>query len=232
MRPVWANGTENLVQFFVPDDPNVIMANVDWLRNERRQLPADTRLVMTEEEYRSAGADPRFTRLRVEETIPYPDGRPGFRVATLAYAPDFDAQLAAARETRHRLVSESVSVGGETLSVAHSAFDMGELEHLFDGDPAPLVRTEQANPAVLVVDFPAPRPWRGFRLTTGCLDFDLKVTVSGPAGETSASREFRNLPPDSEVEFLLPKIHAGFAGADRGPRSPRRRDPRTCTCAS
>ncbi len=206
LSPVWANGTENLVQFFAPDDENVLMANVDWLRNVRRELPAETRLIMTEDEYRSAAADPRFTRIRVEETIPYPDGRPGFRVATLAYAPNLEALLAAESEARHRLVSGKVSVGGETLSLSHSSFDIGGLEHLFDGNPDSLVRTEQANPAVLVVDFPAPRPWRGFKLTTGCIDFDLNVTVSGPAAEASASRQFRNLPPDSEVEFLLPEV--------------------------
>ena len=205
VTPVWANGTENLQQFFAPDDQNVLLANLDWLRTMRRELPGQTRLVMTEDEYRSALKDPLFTRVRVDETIPYPDGSPGFRVATLAYAPDFEAQLAAQRDARNRLVTESFAVGGETLSVEHSIFDMGGLSDLFDGDPESLVRTGGANPAVLVVSFPSPRPWKGFKLTTGCINFELNVAVSGPAGEAVAARAFRDLPPDSEVEFRLPE---------------------------
>ena len=147
LTPVWANGVDDLLAFFLPGNERIVVANVDWLRYERRDIPAETLAVMIETEYQAASADRRFAPLSLEKTIAYPDGRPGFRFVWIRYSADFDAVLAREREAWRRLVAEDVEIAGETARVSHSIFDVGEGRHLFDGDERSLVRTEKANPA-------------------------------------------------------------------------------------
>ena len=233
LTPVWANGVDDLVDFFLRGHEHIVIANVDWLRSARRDIPEETLAVMTEDEYRSADGGPRFADMRVEKTLDFPDGRPGFRFVWLRYAADFDAVLARERESWHRLVEEDVVIGGETAKVSHSVFAPGqEARHLFDGDDRSLVRTEKANPAVVVVEFPRPRPLRHLSLTTGSMDMEITVDVAGPSGNgllrahvpRAAAR------PDGRDR---PALRSGETSRACGSRcaTSTRRSRRACTCA-
>jgi len=211
LTPVWANGVDDLLEFFLPGHERILIANVDWLRNARRDIPDETLAVMTEFEYRSAASDPRLVDLRVEKTLHFPDGLPGFRFVWLRYAADFDAALARERESWHRLVEEEVEIGGEAAKVSHSVFAAGEGRHLFDGDDGSVVRTEKANPAVVVVEFPRPRPLRHLSLTTGSMEMEVTVDVAGPSGKASFVQTYRGLPPDPTVEIDLPSVGGDVA---------------------
>ena len=207
VSPTWTNGAENLRDFFLPGSSTRVRVccNIDALRYKKIEIPAETLLVMTEPEYRTLAGDRRFTDVRLDRTLDYPDGSPGFRFVWLRYAPDFDAQQAAVRESWHRLQQEDVTLGGEVVRVGHSAFDLGAIQGLFDGNPATLVRTENANPAVIVVEFPHSRTIRGIRLTTGSMDLELKVSVTGPSGTREWTRVYENLPWDPTVEMTWPE---------------------------
>ena len=206
VSPDWANGMNDLVEFFVPDRQNVVIANIDWLRYEKRDLPEQTLAVLTEPEYRQAEGDPRFAPIRVEKTIAYPDGRPGFRFAWVRYAPDFDRVVAEERQGWRRLVADEIELDGSRIAVEHSVFDVGAAAHLFDGDDASLVRTEKANPAVIVLRFEPPRPLDQLSLTLGSMHCEISAEVSGTSGEGSFTRTYRDLPADPTVVVTLPRI--------------------------
>ena len=97
-------------------------------------------------------------------------------------------------------------IGGETAKVSHSVFAPGEARHLFDGDDRSIVRTEKANPVVVVVEFPRPRPLRHLSLTTGSMDMEITVDVAGPSVSASFARTYQGLPPDPTVEIDLPPV--------------------------
>lgn len=101
------------------------------------------------------------------------------------------------------IVHEKVMVGGQMVEIRHSKFDGGSPENMFDNDPGSLVRTERANPAVIELDFPAPRAMNGISVTTGSMDLGLKaqVTGAGSADLKIYSKEFRSLPPDPTVQI-------------------------------
>ena len=206
VSPDWANGMDDLVEFFVPERERILIGNIDWLRYEKRDIPEETLAVLTEEEYRQAAADPRFAPLRLEKTILYPDGRPGFRFVWVRYSPDFENVLAAEREEWRRLTTDEVEIGGAKARVAHSVFDLGEAKHLFDGDDRSVVRTWKANPAVVVLDFDPPRPLRELALTLGSMQCEIAVEVAGPAGRASFSQTYRDLPLDPTVMVALPSV--------------------------
>jgi hypothetical protein len=101
------------------------------------------------------------------------------------------------------IVHEKVRVGGEMVEIAHSKFDMGPPENMFDNDPQTLARTERANPAVVDLVFPTPRAMKGISVTTASMDIGLtaKVTNVGHAEQKIYSKEFRSLPPDPTVQL-------------------------------
>ncbi len=206
VSPDWANGMDDLLEFFVPGQERMLVANIDWFRYQKQDIPAETLAVLTEPEYQQAKADPRFEPLRLEKTILYPDGRPGFRAVWLRYAPEFEKVLAAEQQEWRRLVREEVVIGGAKAEVEHSVFDVGGAFHLFDGEDASVVRTGGANPAVVAVHFDPPRPLRELALTLGSMHCEITVDVSGPSGEGSFSQLYRDLPADPTVTVPLPPI--------------------------
>jgi len=144
-----------------------------------------------------------FQAIDVDRVIPYPDGRPGFYFARLSYAKDFEQRLAAEKAARSLTIAETFRLGDQVLQVSHSAFDMGQMGDLFDGDTFTLVRGREANPLVLDFSFAHPRPVRGLRAAFGSMDFILTARISSLDEKEAEvySREFRGLPPDPTVEM-------------------------------
>ncbi len=105
VSPNWANGTNTLQNFFVPDDARVQMVNIDAYQFSQLPLTDDTLLVMTPDEYAETIDDPKFTDIRVERTLPYPDGQPGFYFVRLKYSPEAPAIFAAEDAARRQPVS-------------------------------------------------------------------------------------------------------------------------------
>ena len=209
----WANGAHVFIRFFLPPEQQwrVQMRGVDSYLFEKLPLDDNTVLVMTPSEYERARTSPKFKRVAVERIIPYPDGRPGFYFARLAYADNVDAIFAAEREARRRPVEEEVELDGQTVRVIHSRFDMGQARHMFDGDRFTLARVMEANPAIVELIFPQPRTLTGLAADFATMDFSLTVRLyeneeSEPISYTAV---YRGLPPDPHVELAF----------DRGPHT-------------
>ncbi len=201
VSPTWANGTDLLLRFFLPQEPRVRLANAAAYSEHMQDLNEDLLFVLTPEEYADLQQDPKFSDVRVERTIPYPDGRPGFYFLRMRYSPQAAALFAAEEAERRKPVVESFTLDGQQVIVEHSAFDMGALEHLFDGDPFTLARTHDLNPAFLAITFPSPQPLRALNLTTGSMDFSLRVRLFADPQSDPETYEalFTGLPPDPAV---------------------------------
>ena len=108
-------------------------------------------------------------------------GGPGFHVARLAYVPDVEAVFAAEREARRALVEGQVTLGppgGAPVRVRHSVLDSGSLREMVDGDPQTLGRFMEANPALLELDFPQPRPLTGLSLLLANGNYEVTARLT------------------------------------------------------
>ena len=103
----WANGTDIFMRFFGLDPARVQVATADGWINKKLPLSPNALFIMAPEEYEKARTNPKFKQVSVQETIPYPDGRPGFYVARLAYADNVDAIFVAERAAQRQLVTET-----------------------------------------------------------------------------------------------------------------------------
>jgi hypothetical protein len=164
---------------------------------------------MTPSEYERARTSGKFKSVDVDQVIPYPDGTAGFYFARLAYVDNVEAAFAADREARRQPVESQAQIAGESIRVRHSVLDAGQISHTFDGDSFTLARGQEANPFVLELIFPRPRPVTGLMLTVGSMDFSVTAQVhAGDQDEPATYTEtFRGLPPDPRVELSF----------DRGP---------------
>jgi hypothetical protein len=205
LSPVWANGADTLLHFFLPDEPRVHLASIDGFNENKLDLNDNMLFVMTPDEYRRTVGNPKFTDIKTERVLPYPDGRDGFYFVRLRYSPDADAILAAEIAARRQPVHENVVIDGQTVDLLHSPFDAGQAQNLFDGDVYTLVRTMEANPAVIELTFPEPRPLTGVTVTTGSMDLELKITVFEDENTEPAVYDttYRHLPADPTVEVDL-----------------------------
>src|SRR5262249_26328725 len=143
VSPVWANGTDELRSFFLPNEPRVALHDLRWFAEQKRDLAENTILILTGDEYRRIVSDPRFVVTRTESVLHFPDGTEAFYVVRFRYAAEFEALSSAEREERHALVREELLIEDETVEIEHSHLDIGRIGALFDGDVKTLVRTAE-----------------------------------------------------------------------------------------
>ncbi len=205
VSPNWANGANTLQWFFAPGEHRIQMVNIDAYKFSRRPLTDDTLLVMTPDEYARTIDDPKFSDIRVERTLPYPDGQPGFYFVRLKYSLAAPAIFAAEDAARHQPVSEAIMLDGQPVTILHSQFDIGQMARAFDGDPYTLVRTLVDNPAIIEITFDEPRVLTGLALTTATMDYNATVKLTPADGRAAQvySRDLVQQGPDPTVDFLF-----------------------------
>jgi hypothetical protein len=204
VSPTWANGTDLLLEFFLPNDPRVRMGNIDAYKTTLLDLPDNTLFVMTAEEYGRTIDDPKFANIKqTQPALKYPDGTDGFYFVQLNYSPQAAAIFTAQETARHQPVEEDFQLGDQTVHALHSRFDGGQLKDLFDNDTFTLARGEVDNPWFIELTYPQPHSFTGLTLTTGTLDFQLTVQLypddnSAPKVYTQT---YKGLGPDPTIEL-------------------------------
>ncbi|MCU0486689.1 MAG: glycosyltransferase family 39 protein [Anaerolineales bacterium] len=166
----WANGADRFLNFFFTPT-ELKRVRVDGIQTylfKLVPLKGNEVFIMSPAEFQEALDSPKLTNIRLEQTLNYPDGSPGFLFVRLEYAPGAEAVFAAEKEARRALVEAQVSLEGQPVAVRHSVIDMGSPDLIFDGDHFTLMRGLEANPFVLELTFPEPR-----RFTQVEADFGL-----------------------------------------------------------
>jgi 4-amino-4-deoxy-L-arabinose transferase-like glycosyltransferase len=182
VSPGWANGTDVVARFFLDDPLPIEMGSIDGHIFQRLPLDENTLFVMTPEEYQLAQESGKFTNLRVEKTLPYPDGRPGFYFVRLQYVEDIDQILAAEREQRRELLTDIVQIDGKPVKARYPLLDIGEPQQMFDGDTETVIRTLEANPAVIELTFPEPRRIEQIALIIGSTQAEISAQILSEEG--------------------------------------------------
>ncbi len=183
LSPSWANGTNTVARFFEPDPMPFQMESIDGYFDYRKPLDDTMVFVMIPEEYKRVIDSNKFTDVRVEKVLPYPDGSPGFYFAKLRYVDNIGDILEQERALRKVLQQESVAIDGAIAQVGYSYLDMGSIDKLFDGDENSLVRTMEANPFVLQMSFSQPKTFSSVGIRIGGAPSRVLVTAKGPLGD-------------------------------------------------
>jgi hypothetical protein len=156
LSPSWGNGTDVVARFMMGDPVPIELGSIDGFISDYREIPEKTTFIMTPDEYaRFLGSD-KFTNIHVSQILYYPDGNPGFIFVNLEYTPDAEERFLEAREARRALLVGRVEVNGIPADIRFSRLDMGVIQQAFDGDYDTPIRTLEANPFVIELDFDKP----------------------------------------------------------------------------
>jgi hypothetical protein len=136
---------------------------------------------MTEDDLALIEESGKFRNVKIEETLPYPDGTTGFYFVRLDYVSNIKEILEEERRERQSLLSDEVAWQGESVRVAYPTLDINEIQAAFDGDPLTLIRTLEANPLRLVIEFPEPKSMNAVSLRIG--GTPTNITIRGFLGE-------------------------------------------------
>lgn len=184
LSSTWANGTDVVARFFFPDPIPFQMGSIEAYLNNYKPIEEDTLFILTDDEYLKAVNSAKFTDIRVERTLPYPDGRDGFYFTRMRYVDNIEAIFAAEAEARRIPEEADLLVDGSQVHLLYSRLDMGTINNLFDGDLRSLIRSLEANPLRVTITFQQPRPLSGLDLHIGGGATTLDILVI-PVGETS-----------------------------------------------
>ena len=205
ITPTWANGTEVFLEYFMPGESRVMLANIDSLLEEKRTLDDSMLWIMTPAELARAQDSQKFKLISIERTLAYPDGTAGFYFARLDYADNADELFAAETIERRQPVTEQILLNGEIVTLVHPPFDAGQSADLFDGDPFTLARGQEANPFWIEFYFPTPRRVTRLVADLGSMDFTLTVALfaTDQSEPIQFTRTWRNPPLDPQVEMVF-----------------------------
>jgi hypothetical protein len=208
VSPIWANGTDILMRFFIPDGSTAYMGNADGFLERERELNDEIVFVLTAEEYQRLKADPKVADIQVLDTIELPNGRTGFYVTTFSYSDQAKSIFAEEEHERSRPRTGTVEWKGQTIAISYPYLDMGDLSQIFDGDDFTLARTHSANPAVFSFTFEEPIALEAIRLTTGSMEMQLTVNLyqKGSSDPLKYEQTYLNLPDDPTVTLEFDEI--------------------------
>ena len=177
----WANGTDVVARFFLPDNSPVKIEGIDSWLEQKRPLEDEMLFILPPEELERVQKSGKFSGIDVVGTLPWPDGRPGFYLLHLRYVDQIDQMMAAEMADRRALQTDSLVVGGQPALVQYSRLDIGQIEDIFDGDLQTFLRTMVSNPLELHITFDSPRRMSGLLLQIGgeASILDVSADVAG-----------------------------------------------------
>ncbi len=177
--PDWANGTDVVARFFLGDPLPVEMGSIRGHMDEELPLDESMLFIITPQEYRDALESPKFTDVRVQKIIPYPDGNPGFYFVHLRYVDNIDELFAAEKAARQALQESFVTIDDEQVRLRYSHLDSDTPDQsialVFDHDPYTLAKTLESNPFVIEMTFPSVHKINGFSIIIGSAKAELTL---------------------------------------------------------
>ena len=180
LSPSWANGTDVVARFFLPDSTPIELGSIKGFVNEHKLLDQNTLFIMTPQEFTEVQESNKFKDIKLEKTLPYPDGNPGFYFVRLNYVDDIDQIFEAEKQARSMLQTGAVTIKGEESEVSYSTLDMGDIQNVFDKNEATLIRSLEANPMVIELGFNESLMVKGLTIKVGGVPTRVTAVLQVP----------------------------------------------------
>jgi hypothetical protein len=224
MSPSWTNGTTVVARFFLDDPLPIKMNSIEHYLNEVQDIDENNLFILGPEEYEKAVQSGKFTDIVVEQIIDYPNGSPGFYFARFKYVDDIADLMDEEIERRHRLEEGIVQIGSVEAIVSFSSLDIGKIEDIFDGDPNTLLRSAEANPLIIQVEFDRPITMRGLdlRIGGGPTDVAIELIIADSDEQFEYLQEYDRVPKPRNVEidfndtYAIERIRIEVKNSDDG----------------
>jgi hypothetical protein len=183
LSPSWANNTDIIMRFFLGDPLPVTLGTTLEYDLYYREIRPEQVFIIAPEEFEALAQNPKFEEIQVLDTLPWPDGRTGFYFVKLKYSPDAEEIFAEELLERQQPVELDFDLMGQRVRVSHSRLDMGTVASVFDGNRATLIRSLEANPLMISIDFPEAVALEGATVLVGAPATQFTVAIVTEEGD-------------------------------------------------
>lgn len=149
----WANGVDNLIEFF-DSSTDVSVLDITQFTDYYRPFQANSAFVLTNQQYNETLASNKFKPFSPDFILKFPNGEPGFIFVRLQYVDNVKELFSEDLERRKQLIQSSFIVLNQLTQVGCSPVDIGSAAGLFDGNTESVIRGKEANPFVVDLRFP------------------------------------------------------------------------------
>ena len=101
----------------------------------------------------------------------------------MKYSPDAEEIFAEELLERQKPVELDFDLMGQRVRVSHSRLDMGTVASVFDGNRATLIRSLEANPLMIRIDFPEAISLEGATVLVGAPATQFTVAIVTEEGD-------------------------------------------------
>ena len=167
LSPSWANGTDVIARFFMGDPLPIKIGTIEPYTLCFLPLDREMVFIMLPNEYTWMLETGKFTQVEVLDTLAYPNGETGFYFVSLDYVENVEAIFADEIAARRKPQVAELMLYDRPVTVQYPLLDINEIQHAFDGDKKTFIRTFEANPLRIQLDFTDPVPLRSVTALVG-----------------------------------------------------------------
>jgi len=225
MSSAWTNGTDVLARYFFNTPVPFKVGGIDQWISSYRPLDENNVFVTTPEEMTFVEGNIKFKEVKFIQTLPYPNGKPGFYFVKVAYVDNIQEIFAAEAAARKVPQQETITLtDGTVVNVKFPMLDMGNIPDAFDGNEETLIRTLEANPMVLKLTFTSPRPISQVTLRIGGPPTTMNLLILPADGSSSMGMmkvvpqitdgDYRNITFSLDKEILVSELTISVKNTD------------------
>lgn len=178
LSPSWANNTDIIMRYFLGDPLPLEIGSIIEYDLYYTELEPDQVFIITPDEYNWLTQNPKFDQIEVLDSLNWPDGQTGFTFLRLAYSEQAEQIFEVELQQRQQPEMSEFDLLGQSVSITYSRLDLGTIAHIFDGDNATPLRTFEANPLVISIEFPQPIDLQNVTAMVGSPATRLSVTIT------------------------------------------------------
>lgn len=206
----WANGAEIFPDFFLTPAQRSRVASLGFnlFSPERPEALTDRYVFVLSPADRAAIAQSNLFEVTTHETVLYPNGQPGFTLASLRYVDNVKEIIARHKAWETATVTTLERINNQDVHVEHSRLDLGSIAELFDTRLNTVARGMAANPMVLRFTFTTPVMISKLSGEFWPMNTEWRVTATTIGGERISKTIRRDITNQEDTSLEL-----GLAGS-------------------
>jgi hypothetical protein len=178
LSPGWANNTDIIMRYFLGDPLPLEIGSIIEYDLYYTEIEPDQVFIITPDEYTWLMKNPKFDQIEVLDSLDWPDGRKGFTFLRLAYSEQAEQIFEVELQQRRQPEVSEFDLLGQSVSITYSRLDLGTIAHIFDSNNATPMRTFEANPLEISIDFSAPIELQNVTAMVGSPATRLSVIIT------------------------------------------------------
>lgn len=178
LSPSWANNTDIIMRYFLGDPLPLEIGSIIEYDLYYTDIEPNQVFIITPDEYTWLVHNPKFDQIEVMDSLEWPDGRKGFTFLRLAYSSEAKQIFEVEYQQRQKPEISELDLLGQRATLTYSRLDLGTIAHIFDGNNATPMRTFEANPMEIIMEFPQPTELQKVTAMVGSPATRLSVTIT------------------------------------------------------